>query len=430
MGDSKLRSLIDGRGGNDTIIGGASNDWLSGWEGADSIAGLAGDDYIQATGWSIDGPDTIDGGEGYDTVGYVWWARDQAVVFTSLRVPGASSYTQVDPLGGVDVIQNIERVDIQGGRQADTLTGDTGENELRGNQGADTLAGGGGDDYFIYDATSKDNNVLVDVGQPADLIKDFSAGDSIRVWNWAPKSLLSSGQSSALTAGQALVLAGTNEVTLHLGVDATAGADISVRLQGVTSPSQVQMINQSSWGEFVLSAATDGNDTINGTSRADSINGLGGNDVINGFDGNDSLSGGAGNDTINGGLGGDRFYLGQDAGADVIDGGGYVTRNMWPSRLTVPNNGDDYDRLSYREASGGIALDLTSRTVTAASAGTDTYTNVEEVYGSPGKDTVTGRASQGSSFFFGVWAVATSSRRPLTVLTALGRRPERGLRLV
>ncbi|ETX26515.1 Calx-beta domain-containing protein, partial [Roseivivax isoporae] len=56
--------------------------------------------------------------------------------------------------------------------------------------------------------------------------------------------------------------------------------------------------------------ATEGNDTISGTSRADSINLLGGDDVFNGLGGNDTASGAAGDDLLRG-----------DAGNDSLDGG-------------------------------------------------------------------------------------------------------------
>jgi len=171
-GDPVLRNQIWGNDGDDTVVGGPQNDNLKGWSGADSIMGLGGNDYIQANANGNDASDTIDGGDGYDTVNYNWWGWDQAVVFTSAFIPGTANYTQVDPSGGTDTISNIEKVDFQGGRGNDSLTGDTGDNEIRGNQGADTLTGGGGRDVFSYDLNPyyTDNGVAVDLKQPADLI--------------------------------------------------------------------------------------------------------------------------------------------------------------------------------------------------------------------------------------------------------------------
>ncbi|NDD13600.1 MAG: hypothetical protein EB072_13370, partial [Betaproteobacteria bacterium] len=35
--------------------------------------GLGGNDYIQANANGNDANDTIDGGDGYDTISYNWW---------------------------------------------------------------------------------------------------------------------------------------------------------------------------------------------------------------------------------------------------------------------------------------------------------------------------------------------------------------------
>ncbi|NDF51502.1 MAG: hypothetical protein EB116_15740, partial [Betaproteobacteria bacterium] len=177
----------------------------------------------------------------------------------------------------------------------------------------------------------------------------------------------------------------------------------------------------------------EGNDTLLGNSGNDSLDGGAGDDSILGDTGSDSIDGGAGNDTLNGGLGSDRFYLGQDAGDDSIDGGGYNSRTPWPSLLTVPNNGDDYDRLDYRNAAGGITLDLSARTVSVAGlSGVDRYVNVEEVQGSANKDVVDGRPSQGffgsnanmgHSFFF--WGLGGSDEITQTPYSSSnGRSPE------
>lgn len=193
--------------------------------------------------------------------------------------------------------------------------------------------------------------------------------------------------------------------------------------------------------------ATTGNDSLSGTSGADTINALEGNDTVRGLEGNDSLLGdagndsldggdgtdtlrggtgndsligGAGDDSLDGGLGADRFFLGTDAGSDAIDGGGYIARNTWPATLTVPNNGDDYDRLIYGSAVNGIRLDMTARTVQVTGlSGVDSYTNVEEVWGSTKSDTVLGKPSEGNSFFF--WGLGGSDTITQTTYGVGGR---------
>ncbi|NBP39997.1 MAG: calcium-binding protein, partial [Betaproteobacteria bacterium] len=431
IGDPVLRNWFEGGQGNDTLSGGQINDWLRGGSGADSIVGLGGNDWIVVSGSSDDGNDTIDGGEGFDTVEYNWWAWDRAIVFTSVFVPGTTNYAQIDPAGGIDTILNVEQVAIWGGRGNDILTGDPGNNELRGRQGADTLTGGGGNDTFVVQLSESDNGVSVNLNQPADLITDFGVGDVIQVRDWTPTALLTGVSTSSLLAGQALVLSGNNgEVVLHVGADSVAGSDLSIRLQGGLDPERIQVLNQGSRGSFVYLDATSGNDSIVGTNLSESLFGIAGDDTILGLDGNDFIEGGAGNDSLHGGLGGDRFNLGRDDGSDTIDGGGYNTRTPWPSILTVPQNGNDYDRLDYRYANGGLTLNLSSRTVSVAGlSGVDTYINVEEVQGSPYKDIVSGRPSQGFesnpstgwSFFF--WGLGGSDEITQTPYSDNGKWP-------
>ena len=65
--------------------------------------------------------------------------------------------------------------------------------------------------------------------------------------------------------------------------------------------------------------ATEGNDTISGTTADEFINGMGGDDSLLGQGGNDTLHGGNGNDSVIGGAGNDLLF-GQ-AGDDLVDGG-------------------------------------------------------------------------------------------------------------
>lgn len=69
----------------------------------------------------------------------------------------------------------------------------------------------------------------------------------------------------------------------------------------------------------LLTAATEGADTIDGTDGLDFLSGQGGNDVLAGFGGADALSGGAGNDQLLGGAGDD--WLDGGSGNDVLTGG-------------------------------------------------------------------------------------------------------------
>jgi Ca2+-binding RTX toxin-like protein len=56
------------------------------------------------------------------------------------------------------------------------------------------------------------------------------------------------------------------------------------------------------------SAASDGDDTITGTSHQDVICGFGGNDTIHGRGGDDTIYGGSGKDLVDGGTGTDTCF--------------------------------------------------------------------------------------------------------------------------
>jgi hypothetical protein len=121
---------------------------------------------------------------------------------------------------------------------------------------------------------------------------------------------------------------------------------------------------------------TANNDTLNGTSGNDVIVGLAGNDTINGNGGNDVICGGAGNDTVSGGDGNDTFTGG--SGADTFNGGAgtdtasYVDRR---AKVTVTIDGT---------ANDGNAAD------TSGSVKDNVNTDVENLTGGAGPDTLTG----------------------------------------
>jgi Ca2+-binding RTX toxin-like protein len=106
---------------------------------------------------------------------------------------------------------------------------------------------------------------------------------------------------------------------------------------------------------------TEAADTLYGSQLADAIYGLGGDDVLYGQDGKDRLSGGLGNDSLDGGT-----------GADVLDGG------------------DGIDWASYA-GSTAVTVDLRDRGFGGQAEG-DTYTNIENVFGSGFGDLLLGNA--------------------------------------
>jgi hypothetical protein len=122
-----------------------------------------------------------------------------------------------------------------------------------------------------------------------------------------------------------------------------------------------------------------GNDTLTGTAGNDVIVGLGGNDAISGNGGNDLICGGPGTDTITGGDGSDTMTGG--TGPDTFNGGAgtdmvsYLDRR---AKVTVTIDGT---------ANDGNASD------TSGTVKDNVRTDVENLTGGAGPDTLTGNAA-------------------------------------
>lgn len=232
------------------------DDEIIGTTGRDRLSGGGGDDYF----YSSKGNDTYLGGAGYDQVTF---DQDPAGVIASLATGRAT-----DGWGNKDVLKSIEM--LRGSNHADKLTGDDGDNIIRGLGGADTLDGGKGYDQVRYDRdnrhTGGDNGVTVNLGKGF-AIDGFGDRDTIR------------------------------------NFDAARGSDLNDRLTGSRRA-----------------------DTLEGENGNDRLVGLGGRDSLDGGDGNDTLDGGAGNDTLRGNTGEDLFIFRGNFGDDVITGFGFESK--------------------------------------------------------------------------------------------------------
>ena len=106
--------ILEGRGGQDTLDGGAGDDLLKGGKGADSLAGGAGDDILKGGG----GRDTLEGGAGDDTL--VGGAGADTFV-QDFSQPGADTIRDFKPgqdtidFTGLDNLGNISVEEADGG---------------------------------------------------------------------------------------------------------------------------------------------------------------------------------------------------------------------------------------------------------------------------------------------------------------------------
>jgi Ca2+-binding RTX toxin-like protein len=269
----------------ENAVGGSGSDRLYGNSVNNSLQGLAGNDRIYASSGNDvlkggTGADYLDGSAGTDLVDY----RDKsAAVFLTLK--GSSS--AIAKIGGAseDTVRNIENV--YGGSGADTLTGDSLANLIRGGGGKDRLHGGSGADTADY--ADKSGNVQVTLNGGTNVVVRINSviEDTIRYF----ENVNGGSRNDKLTG----------DIRSNM-LNGNAGHDI---------------VNGGSGNDRIYGGS--GNDDSNAGAGADIVKGGSGNDEFYGSSGNDKLYGESGIDRLSGGSGNDFLIGGSDR--DTIDSG-------------------------------------------------------------------------------------------------------------
>ncbi|MBU3696300.1 calcium-binding protein [Dechloromonas sp.] len=332
------------------VLGASSdNDSLIGYATADSLSGLAGDDTLYGRA----GNDILDGGAGED----VLWGEDGDDLLL-----GGAQYDRLWGGNGNDLLQGQEGDDsLYGEAGNDTLDGGAGNDSLNGGAGADTYLfgkGSGQDTVNNYDSDA--------VGTNTDAVQ-FAAD---------------------LTTSDITLLRSSDDLVIGI-----KGTGDSLRIQSYFYQDgaygyvleNLKFADGTVWDintvkSKVLTAGSD-NDTLIGYATADSLSGLAGDDT---------LYGRAGNDTLDGGTGDDQLY-GED-GDDVLLGGAQYDR-LWGGNgndLLQGQNGDDS---LYGDAGNDVMQGGTGNDYLYDYSGTALFD------GGEGNDTLIGGAS--AEIFFG-----------------------------
>jgi Ca2+-binding RTX toxin-like protein len=175
--------LSDGAG-NDTVSGGEGDDdyWGDDSDGNDAINGDGGNDILRASR-DVDGADTFSGGPGRDALVYnqvtaVGQPVETRVTSVTASLDGAPN----DGTGseGDNIQPDIESVTggsnddvLTGGPEAETLDGDAGNDVLDGGGGPDVLVGEGGTDTASYGSRASGVTVTLD-----DVANDGAPGEA------------------------------------------------------------------------------------------------------------------------------------------------------------------------------------------------------------------------------------------------------------
>ena len=361
--------------GIENIIGSPHEDTLTGDDGDNVIEGGDDDDILNG---GTSNANEVNG----DTVSYR--SSDEGVIVSLV-----SGFNLQGGHADDDDISNFEN--IIGSRHADTLTGDSGNNIIEGLGGGDTLDGGGGTNTLSYASSSR--GVTVDLNAVT-ATADFSGTDAAIIK-----------ESKGGDAEGDKVRAGT--------FDNIIGSGSTDTLTGNGEPNTLR--------------GGAGNDTLNGDDGDDMLYGGIGNDKLYGNDENDTLTGGPGADRLDGGddvgdmdtasyadattgvkldLDAERGLEGDAKGDtfisieefvgsanddtfiaserdDDIEGGLHNADDMGDE------DGIDGDTVSYEESDAGVTVTV-GGTVSGGYADGDTLTGIENVTGSPHRDTLTG----------------------------------------
>jgi Ca2+-binding RTX toxin-like protein len=430
---------FDMGGGNDEAWGEAGDDYLSGGADNDTLWGGADIDWLDGGG----GNDKLDGGTGGDTMvgnfGDDTYYVDN-VGDTLVEYQAADGYDRVYSSVTFTLSAYLDDMWLTGS-SAINGTGNASSNRLYGNTAANTLSGNGGNDTLY----GRDGNDTLNGGEGNDKLIGGAGADS-------------------LIGGNGTDRAYYNDSTAGLTVDLANAANNTGIAAGDTFNS-IEELYGSDYND-VLRGNSGGN-TIWGSGGADTVYGRDGNDTLNGGDGNDKLIGGAGADALIGGNGTDRAYyndsaagltvdlanaanntgiaagdtfssveslygsnyddvLRGDAGAntiwgsggndtlygrdgnDTLDGGDGNDKLLGGAGADALIGGNGTDRAQYNDAGSGVAADLASPSNNLGIAAGDTYSSIEDLYGSSYDDTLSGDdkgnriwGSNGSDTIFG-----------------------------
>lgn len=225
-------------GGVGTKLATVENISLSTGAGADviNLAAATGSDTL-ATG---NGDDVVNLGRGiYESVD-LGLGIDTLTLDASLATAGlhewyiGSGYTRIQATDGSYTadMAGVDHLNVAGSAYSDHLYGFDLSDTLNGKAGTDFLDGGKGDDILIG-GTGADLFIFSDLYNAGhDQISDFSAGDLIRLSGYTVTGSVGAGNGSTMLTGGVQVSSAGGVSTLHIGLDATAGADLHIDITG------------------------------------------------------------------------------------------------------------------------------------------------------------------------------------------------------
>lgn len=364
------RIVIDGRGGDDTLVvdpdiaaeatidGGGGDDVLAGGKGWDDLDGGGGTDTLRGNkGWDTlrqsKGGDTMDGGKGRDT--YVLDGDERGGVVQLVESPGGSTIAKTDVIDlsattertvTVDLESRLEQVvsdrlsiTLSGAQAFEDVIGGTRDDRLVGNNLPNTFTGGEGRDEFVHHGPGDGIDQVTDFAVTGfDSVK-FETGGAVRAsqieLDPLRLDLLNGTGSYGFRFVPTLLF---DPLPISFGYTDTSPLG---SLVGTTNPgpSIGNMFNPAD--SMIASYAMTGGLLTGGSGSNRLLDYSPGGNVILGRDDTDVLRGGAGddvldgdrggtgaNDFLEGGPGADTFTFGESAGATLMTFGDDIVVDM------------------------------------------------------------------------------------------------------
>lgn len=307
--------VLDAGSGRDIAFGDSGNDSLLGGSGSDTLSG----DEIDTPGENgllsaLHGNDYIDGGEGND-----WLYGNSG---HDVLLGGAGN----DQLEGDDSNLFGKNGDAYKYHGHDYLDGGSGNDGLQGGGGDDTLLGGTGNDLLIGDDSDipapYHGNDYLDGGADNDTLQGMGGADTLIGGSGNDQLEGDALQSDAAKNGNDLLYGdgGNDSLWGGGGADTLYGGADDDYLEG-----DYASLPALHHGADYLDGGL-GNDTLLGNGGNDTLLGGSGDDYLIGGTGNNLLDGGSGNDVLAAGTGNDIYVFGSGYGQDTIEDDGGQNR--------------------------------------------------------------------------------------------------------
>lgn len=304
----------------ENVIGSSRDDRIFGTSGNNVLEGKFGNDFLEGRGgadtqfgsFTLPAGDTIDGGEGTDTVSYAHLDRFE-FMSVSVRSTITLANGTADGSGLVemasqiapqfvtltdDTLRNVENVFAS--NISDTINGNSAGNVIDARNGNDLIRAGGG----VDDVRGGAGSDTIDGGSGSDVLAGGTGVDTLDMSSWntqfAPLGTTFTGAEVRLGEASPLTI-------VPIDNDFSFAVDTAT-LEGTRFGAAV-VVEQDTLSGFENVIGTSRADTIGGNSQSNRLEGRDGNDLIKGFGGADVIVGGGGQDTMVGGSGGDVFVF-------------------------------------------------------------------------------------------------------------------------